>query len=102
MLLGYKRNHWKRKDRWEKEITKHREKPRTEYGGHLFKPEMHLDKDGYQKGKTENGENFEEKKLGAKGGIMTTDAKLGASPWGEASPWGNCLGINPQTTEPNI
>lgn len=41
---------------------------------------MHLDKDGYQKGKTENGENFEEKKLGAKGGIMTTDAKLGASP----------------------
>lgn len=46
---------------------------------HIFKPETSLDKDGYQKGKREGGDNFKEKKLGDKGGIMTTDSKVGAS-----------------------
>lgn len=33
---------------------------------HIFKPETSLDKDGYQKGKREGGDNFKEKKLGKK------------------------------------
>lgn len=38
---------------------------------------MGLDTDGYQKDKGESGENFKERKLGDKGGIMTTDTKSG-------------------------
>lgn len=46
---------------------------------HIFKPETGLDKDGYQKDKRESGENFKERKLGDKEGIMTTDTKVRAS-----------------------